>query len=250
MKFGENCIPQVSIDCVVFGFHAHQLKVLLLRVRSMEYYALPGGFVGQEEALDEAAQRVLQERTGLTELYLEQFYTFGQRNRGEIEMQQKLAEVNQLSSAEWLQKRFISVGYYALVDFSLVKATPDALSDSCDWYDINQLPMLMMDHHQMIQKALDTLRIMLEYKPIAFNLLPESFTIAELQRVYETILGKELIRTNFQRKILSLEILERIEKNIREGLTKPRMYTDLNPQKNRMNRRRSMRFFFDWKVTF
>lgn len=220
MKFGENCIPQVSIDCVVFGFHAHQLKVLLLRVRSMEYYALPGGFVGQEEDLDEAAQRVLQERTGLTELYLEQFYTFGQRNRGEIEMQQKLAEVNQLKSEEWLQKRFISVGYYALVDFSLVKATPDELSDSCDWYDINQLPLLMMDHHQMIQKALDTLRIMLEYKPIAFNLLPENFTIAELQRVYETILGKELIRTNFQRKILSLEILERIEKKYTGGAHK------------------------------
>lgn len=220
MKFGENCIPQVSIDCVVFGFHAHQLKVLLLRVRSMEYYALPGGFVGQEEDLDEAAQRVLQERTGLTELYLEQFYTFGQRNRGEIEMQQKLAEVNQLNSVEWLQKRFISVGYYALVDFSLVKATPDELSDSCDWYDINQLPLLMMDHHQMIQKALEALRIAIEYKPIAFNLLPESFTIAELQRVYETILGKELIRTNFQRKILSLEILERIEKKYTGGAHK------------------------------
>ncbi len=212
MKTENPYIPQLSLDCVIFGFHASQLKVLVLRFKNSDFFALPGGFIRQDEDLNEAAQRVLEERTGLTEVYLEQFYTFGQRERGEVRVQRKWAEVNNREVPEWLEKRFISVGFYALVDFTKLQLTADNFSDSCDWVDINALPSLMMDHHLMVSKALENLRLQLDQKWIVFNLLPEVFTIAELQKVYETILGKTLLRTNFQRKILSLEILERIEK--------------------------------------
>lgn len=212
MNLEDQYIPQISLDCVIFGFHASQLKVLVLRFKNSDFFALPGGFIRQDEDLNEAAQRVLMERTGLTDVYLEQFYTFGQRERGEVRMQREWAEVNKRDVPQWLEKRFISVGFYALVDFSKVNLTMDAISDSCDWIDINELPVLMMDHTLMVAKALETLRLELNQKWLVFNLLPEIFTIAELQKVYETILGKTLLRTNFQRKILSLDILKRIEK--------------------------------------
>ncbi|MDQ1089106.1 MULTISPECIES: NrtR DNA-binding winged helix domain-containing protein [unclassified Siphonobacter] len=212
MSLENPYIPQLSLDCVIFGFHASQLKVLVLRFKNSDFFALPGGFIRQDEDLNEAAQRVLMERTGLTEVYLEQFYTFGQRERGEVKMQREWAEANKRDVPEWLEKRFISVGFYALVDFSKVVLTTDEISDSCDWIDINELPSLMMDHSLMVKKALETLRLQLDQKWLVFNLLPEIFTIAELQKAYETILGKTLLRTNFQRKMLSLEILERIEK--------------------------------------
>lgn len=112
----------------------------------------------------------------------------------------------------WVLQRYVSIGYYALVDFSKVNPTPDFLSEYCEWFEMKQLPKLAFDHREIIQKALETLRITLDSKLVGSNLLPETFTMMELQSLYETILETPLRRNNFQRKMLSLDILERIEK--------------------------------------
>jgi hypothetical protein len=220
-------IPQLSIDAVVFGFHDNELKVLLLKYRNLDFWALPGGFVLQEEDLDAAAKRMLCERTGLNNIYLEQFHVFGDRNRAYPEFHKKIRDANGLTyhPNHWIFQRFISVGYYALVDFSKVSPAPDTLSDACEWVDVRKLPNLIFDHKRIFQQALETLRAMLDQKLVGFNLLPEVFTMNDLQSLYETILGKKLLRTNFQRKMLSLEILERVDKKYSGGAHKaPYLY--------------------------
>lgn len=223
----KRIIEQVSIDCVIFGFHQNQLKILLLKFKGIDEWALPGGFVFQGECLDEAASRILEDRTGITNIYLEQFHVFGNKNRQFRAVHEQMLAANGIMVEEnhWLFQRFISIGFYALVDFSKVIPTPDDLSEISDWYDIADIPKLTFDHSEIFQKALDTLRANLDAKLVGFNLLPETFTMGELQSLYETILGKKLIRTNFQRKMLSLEILERIEKKYSGGSHKaPYLY--------------------------
>ena len=214
LNSGHLYMPGISIDCVIFGFHERQLKVLVLQFKSTDGYALPGGFIRKEEHIDDAARRILEERTGLKEIYLEQFHVFGVSERGRDDTHRKFSRANgiELEADHWLLQRFLSIGYYALVDFSRAMPTPDVFSDTCQWYDLAGLPDLILDHNRIVQQALETLRLMLDNKLVGFNLLPETFTMNELQALYETILGKPLLRANFQRKMLSLEILERLEK--------------------------------------
>ena len=123
-----------------------------------------------------------------------------------------MANSIQIPEDSWVFERFISIGYYALVDFSKVNTKIGIYDEACEWHDIHQLPNLASDHEESIQKALETLRFMLDDKLVGLNLLPETFTMKELQILYETILDKPLRRDNFQRKILTMGILERIEK--------------------------------------
>lgn len=220
---GPKYLPNISVDCVIFGFHENQLKVLLLEFKHTKAFALPGGFVFKEESADEAATRILWERTGVKDIYLEQFYTFGELNRGNWDVHKATMSTHgfDLEPDHWLLQRFISIGYYALIDFSKVQTTPDIFSDLGDWYDIHQIPELILDHNRIIDKALETLQLMLDYKLVGFNLLPETFTMNELQSLYETILGKKLLRANFQRKMLNLGILERVEKKFSGKAHKP-----------------------------
>ena len=210
----DKYLPSVSVDCAIFGFHDNQLKVLLIRFKNTDLWALPGGYIRIEEDMDEAASRILKERTAVEDIFLEQFYTFGQRERVDPSVQQKILDAIDvpLLPDAWISRRFVSVGYYALVDFTKVIPTIDMSSDACDWCSLDELPPLMFDHSLIIEKALQTLRSRLDHGLIGPNLLPDSFTMQELQRLYETILGKKLLRANFQRKILSLGILERMEK--------------------------------------
>jgi 8-oxo-dGTP diphosphatase len=211
-------LPGISIDCVIFGFHDNQLKILLLKYKGTNFFALPGGFIDQDENLENAAAKVLEERTGLRDIYLEQFYTFGQKSRRDdskhIEVLNKQGIT--LAPNHFLLNRFISVGYFALIDFTKAIPTPDKLSDTCEWHDVEKLPDLIFDHNEILKKALETLR---------FPLLPETFTMGELLSLYETILGRKLLRANFQRKILSLEILERLDKKMTGAANKaPYLY--------------------------
>jgi hypothetical protein len=126
---------------------------------------------------------------------------------------------------KWLSLRYISIGYYALVDYSKVLVTTNDISDESAWMEVDQIPALFLDHNEIIKTGLAHLRNSIDTKLAAFNLLPETFTMSELQKVYETILGKEIVRTNFQRKMLSLDILERIEKKYSGGAHKaPYLY--------------------------
>lgn len=220
-------MPGLSIDCVVFGYHDSELRVLLLKARHASYCTLPGGFIFKEESIDDAALRVLEERTGLKEVYLEQFRVFGKVGRGDYRVHQETLEAYGITidAAHWLLQRFVSIGYYALVDYTQVDPSPDIFSESCDWHALDELPDLLLDHQLIIQEALENLRLMLDHKLAGFNLLPETFTMADLQGVYEAILGIKLQRTNFQRKMLSLGILERLEKKWTGGAHKaPYLY--------------------------
>jgi ADP-ribose pyrophosphatase YjhB (NUDIX family) len=211
---GEGFIPNLAIDIVIFGFHDNQLKVLLIKYSKTGYTALPGGFIRVDENLHDAAERVATERTGLQDIFLDQFYIFGDMARFDPQPFREVMEANgtPANTNHWLFNRFISVGYFALVDFTKVTPTPDKLFDSCTWHELDALPTLIQDHAAIIQKALETLRNRLDDKLIGFNLLTPEFTMSQLQTLYETILGKKLLRPAFQRKILAMDILERIAK--------------------------------------
>ncbi len=229
MEQKEQWLPGISVDCVIFGFHENSLKVLLLKFKKTPVWALAGGFVGPEEDVDQAAQRILAERTGLSDIYLEQFYTFGDLARNYRAVDEHRDVNNAMggspSKIEWVDQRFITIGYYALVDYSKVVVNPGGVSDASEWMDVSALPKLFLDHNRIVLKALESLRRNLDEKLVAFELLGDTFTMSDLQMVYETILGKRLVRTNFQRKILSLEILERIEKKYKAGAHKaPYLY--------------------------
>lgn len=207
-------LRHIAYDSVIFGFSGEQLKILILEYHNTGWFALPGGFVKRNENVDDAVQRGLKERTGLDKIYLEQFYTFGNLSRSNPEAMKTIMKENgDLPPPDhWLLDRFISVAYYALINYKKVTPKPDALSDSINWYAVDELPPLMFEHDKIVKKALATLRENLYRKLVGANLLPPKFTMKELQKVYEAILGEQLRRTTFQRKMLSLDILERHEK--------------------------------------
>ncbi|TSD66530.1 NUDIX hydrolase [Inquilinus sp. KBS0705] len=224
---GHGFIHNLAVDAVIFGFHDNQLKVLLMQYSRTGLYALPGGFIRLDENLDEAAKRVASERTGLTSIFLEQFHVFGNLARHDPSPFIAFAEGDGVAPDpdHWLFQRFISVGYFALVDFTKVTPTPDKIFDGCAWYELSSLPVLIQDHNHIIQKALEALRARLDDKLIGFNLLPDEFTMGQLQALYETILDKKLLRPAFQRKILGMGILQREAKKYSGGAHKaPYLY--------------------------
>jgi 8-oxo-dGTP diphosphatase len=193
----EHPRPSVTVDCVVFGLgDSYDLRVLLIE-RALDpyqgFWALPGGFVRLEEGLEAAARRELHEETGVRDVFIEQLYTFGALDRDP-------------------RGRVISVAYYALVNLSEhpVKASSDARH--AEWFKIEELPELAFDHKEILKKAIERLRAKVLYKPIGFELLPEKFTLTDLQKLYETILGQKLNRRNFRSKILKMDLLEELEK--------------------------------------
>jgi len=222
-------LAHISVDCVIFGFHDDQLKVLLLKWREGGLWCLPGGFVERTEAVDASAVRILKDRTGLDAIFLQQFHTFGDPDRERKKEQMKMPYGAVRGS--WLQDRFISIGYYALVEYSRVDPKPDWLSDECRWWDIHSLPRMVLDHSKIIAKALDALRASLYHHPVGYNLLPEKFTMPELQRLYETILDKPLDRRNFQKKMLSLDVLERLKERKTGGAHKAPYYYRFDKKK-------------------
>lgn len=203
-------LPHVSIDCVVFGFHTNTLKVLLIKLKGQHKWGLPGGFIRKDQDVDDAAKTILKRRTGAEKVFLEQFKTFGKLGRSE-------EDLRYIPGADWFTQRFVSIGYYALVDYEEIVPVIDDVSEACEWKNINDIPEMMMDHREIYEEALNTLRIQLNNKPIGYNLLPEEFTMPELQKLYETILGKSLSRGNFQRKMLGYDIFIKHDKERKGG---------------------------------
>ncbi|TVQ01916.1 MAG: NUDIX hydrolase [Balneolaceae bacterium] len=210
----EEFMPGISIDCVIFGYHRRELKILILEYKKSGIFALPGGFLRKNEELNDAAKRVLFERTGLADIYLYQFHTFGSLKRSDTRPMQTVLEKNNtpFDDGHFLLQRFISVSYYALVDFKQAEPVADVLSDSCRWYDTDKLPQLMLDHHNIFEKALKHLQINIDRSVVGLNLLDDTFTMSELQNLYETILGEKLNRTGFHRKMMLSGRLKRLGK--------------------------------------
>ncbi|MEX0288470.1 MAG: NUDIX domain-containing protein [Flavobacteriaceae bacterium] len=216
----ETYLPGHSIDCVIFGYKDQELKILLLQWKYQKTWSLPGGFIRKDEDMDSAAIRVLLERTGLQSVFLSQFHTFGSLQRSQINAEEnakrlkffKESKIYNSKVINWLKNRFITTGYFALVDLDKTKPEPDFLSEKCEWKSLKDMPRLIMDHGDIVLKAHEHLRIQLNYIPIGMSLLPQKFTILDLQKLYEAILQKKLERSNFQRKVLKLGILNRHEK--------------------------------------
>jgi len=220
-KAYEIYVPHISVDTVIFGFNGDQLKVLLLKMKFNHQYFLPGGYMKKEENLESAAIRILRERTQLDKIFLQEFAVFSELNRSEEAFKDFPDDL-------WHKKRFISVGYYALVNHKDVSPIGDELNESCDWIILDELESqnITMDHKQIIEKALNTLREQISYKPIGLNLLPEKFTLSELQKLYEAILGRTLNRGNFYRKIKNIGILKKLDEKRKGGAHKaPDLYT-------------------------
>jgi 8-oxo-dGTP diphosphatase len=201
-------LSHLSVDCVIFGFHENELKVLLLEWRESKKWCLPGGFILKDEHIDDAAVRILKSRTGLDKIYLRQFHAFGDPRR---DRKRHGFKPPAGVSKSWLMDRFITIGYWALVEFSKAMPMPDEFSSACKWWDVQSVPKLILDHNEIIEKALASLQQHLNDYPIGKDLLPDKFTMPELQRLYETILDKSIDRRNFQKKILSLGILDRLK---------------------------------------
>ncbi|WNJ19490.1 NrtR DNA-binding winged helix domain-containing protein [Pontibacter sp. G13] len=205
-------LPHVSVDITIIGFQEGTLKVLLLD--SGEKWTLPGGYIGKEESMNDAAVRVLEDRTGLTGQYLKLFQVFGDKSRN---FKEDIREMFRQQGFEWkedlwINDRYISMAYYALVDLDQVHPTGGKMNQPHAWHDLNDLPPMWMDHAQIAQGALEQLKRDITIEQISFNLLPEEFTMPQLHRLHETILDKKLERSRFQKKMLALNLFERLPK--------------------------------------
>ena len=188
--------PAVTTDCVIFGFDGERLQVLLIE-RGIEPYkgrwAFPGGFLKMDETAEEGARRELKEETGLEGAYMEQFHTFSAIERDPRE-------------------RVITIAYYTLVKIQEVKGGDDAAS--ARWFPLDEIPPLAFDHDYILRMATQRLREQIHFQPVGFELLPEKFTLKELQLLYEAILGINFDRRNFSKKMMHLEILIDLEETI------------------------------------
>ena len=196
----EYARPALTVDCVVFGLDAEGLKVLLVE-RDLEPFkgrwALPGGFVHVDESVDDAARRELREETGLADVFLEQLYTFGAVGRDP-------------------RNRVVSVAYYALVNLSDQPPARGATDvRDAKWFPVAKVtakaPPLAFDHADILAVAWERLKGKVRYQPIGFELLPRKFTLSQLQRLYETVLGRPLDKRNFRKKILSMGLLVELD---------------------------------------
>jgi len=201
--------PSVTVDVVTFTLREHDLKVLLIRRKHLPfagYWAIPGGFVQMDESLEAGALRELEEETGLCDVYIEQLYTFGQPNRDP-------------------RTRVITVAYFALVPAGALPAL-QAGDDAADaqWWSMYDLPPLAFDHAEILDYALTRLRYKLEYSAVGFELLPEKFTLSELQSTYEVILGEKLDRGNFRKKLHKAAVVEPTRDHRNTGGRPARLY--------------------------
>lgn len=204
--------PAVTVDCVIFGLdESSTLKVLLIKRAHEPFrdqWALPGGFVDMDEPLETAALRELEEETGVKDLFIEQLFTFGDPDRDP-------------------RGRVISVAYYALVNLEEHPVRADSDARNVEWFDIEALPKLAFDHGKIMNTAIKRLRSKVRYEPIGFELLPEKFTLTQLQDLYETILGVKtpLNKRNFRTRILKMGVLKEVGKQQGVAHRPAKLYT-------------------------
>ena len=219
----ENVHPGFSIDCVVLCFTNKKLKILLNKFTFGKHWQLPGGFMFKSENAEQAAARILTERTETTDIYLKQFHLFSAINRTDMTQNEsyldarkkEYTDIDPEDTKKWYMNRFVSMGFYALIkkEIKLVKD----YEVTGKWFDINSLPILYSDHKLIVDTALDNIRTQLTLAPIAQSLLPDKFTMSEFRKIFEIILGKNLDRRNFQRKALTSNTVLQLDEVIDES---------------------------------
>lgn len=203
----EHPHPAVTVDVVVFTIRDRKLKLLLVRRGGEPYrgkWALPGGFIQMDEGLDAAAKRELQEETGVSGVFLEQLYTFGEPKRDPRE-------------------RVITVAYYALIPSDKLQLRAASDAEAVGWFAMDELPKLAFDHAEIVSMAHQRLVAKLDYSTIAFAFMPKRFTLSELQEVYEILRQEEMDKRNFRKWILSLNQIEETDEERRGGIHRPAM---------------------------
>lgn len=192
----------VSVDCVIFGYERGKLEVLLIQRGAEPYkgqWAVPGDLVYPYENIDNAAKRVLAELTGLNDMYMDQAKAFGEVDRHPV-------------------GRVVTIGYFSLIKKVLHDAKASSWAENLEWHDVNNVPKLAFDHNSILNAALERLRVRVRRQPVGFNLLPEKFTLLELQGLYESLLGERFDKPNFRKKVLDMKLLDsldELQKNVR-----------------------------------
>src|SRR4051812_37459023 len=190
-KYSSDIIEALSIDCLIFGFREGRLDILLIKHAegiSKGKWALPGGWIQYNENVDEAATRLLNSLTGVSNIYLEQLRSFGHVDRYPL-------------------KRVITIAYYALVNADHYKLNAGFTASDVQWFNIHEMPKLPYDHHEILDFGFKHLKHKVRHEPIGFNLLPKKFTLHQIQKLYEVILETELDKPNFRRKLLNMNLL-------------------------------------------
>lgn len=243
---GRHINPTISVDCVIFGFSTNQLKVLLIEReythpsgRHIKDLKLPGDFISINEDLDQAASRTLEELTGLKDIFLQQFAVFGKPDR-----------ISRQADMDWLLEttgqeiqRVVTTAYYSLINIGET-LTENVIKNSASWIDVKKIPKLAFDHANIIREGLKHLQHSLRNEPIGFELLPDKFTIRELQTLYEVILDCRLDNRNFRKKILKSNYLVQSEEKQTGVAHKPAYYYRFDKPRYEEQKKESLGFNF------
>ena len=230
MKDNKYCYkyphPAVTTDCVIFGFDGSELQVLLIE-RGIEPFkgkwAFPGGFLNMDETAQEGALRELKEETGLENAYIEQFNTYSDPGRDPRE-------------------RVITIAHYALVRIQEVKGGDDAAK--AQWFPIDEVPQLAFDHDKILRDAMRKLRERIHFEPIGFELLPEKFTMRDLQILYESILGVKFDRRNFAKKMMHYELLNQLDETVRPTAKRDALLYSFNKENYELFKKKGFQLEF------
>lgn len=196
---------KLSVDAVVFGYEEGNISVLLIKRKYEPFkgkWAIPGGFVLNDESLEEAVERELNEETGIKINYLEQLYTFGKPNRDP-------------------RGRVVSVAYFGLVRPNTFKIFASTDAEQVQWFNINELPKLSFDHRVILEASIKRLQGKITYEPIGFELLDKKFPFSDLEKLYTTLLGRDIDRRNFRKKIVGLNVLDELNEKVSKGSGRP-----------------------------
>ena len=214
-------LRNVAVDNVIFGYHEKELKVLLQQPVSLDKWTVTGGYIKRTESIEEAANRIAFMRTGLKGLFFQQFRSFGTPQRGK-DNALTAAHLNQITGMDipddfWIFDYFVSVAFYTLTEFSKVEPKKGELEADCQWWWVNDLPLMMFDHRHIIEEALKALRLHIAHYPIGYELLSEKFTLPEIHSLYETILGKSLDDRNFSKRLMATGIIVKLNETRKIG---------------------------------
>lgn len=206
---------KLSVDAVVFGYEEGDISVLLIKRKYEPFkgeWAIPGGFVLNDESLEEAVERELHEETGIKINYLEQLYTFGKPSRDP-------------------RGRVVSVAYFGLVRPNAYKIVASTDAEQVQWFNINELPKLSFDHKEILNAAIERLQGKITYEPIGFELLDKKFPFSDLEKLYTTLLGRDIDRRNFRKKMRGLNVLDELDEKVSKGSGRPANLFQFNPKR-------------------